>query len=160
MNPESWIKSSRIDCSSILYGTSYQILNKLKYIQNFASVPAITSRLSSETYHWLPDPKQTQYKVCLLTHRSLHNPGAQAPSASPHCSTTTTNIPSCSLYSSHASLLSLPFRTLYQPWATEPYPYLPPPSGDCLTSKHIRDFTDQFVFKSLANTHPSKTATV
>lgn len=129
MNPEPCIKSSRTDyCSSVLYGTSHQILNKLKYIQNFASVPAITSPLSSETSHRLPVAKQTQFKVCLLTHRSLHNPGGQAPSASPHCSTTTT-IPSCSLYSSHASLLSLPFRTLYQPWATEPYPYLPPPSG-------------------------------
>ena len=72
------IVSTRLDyCNSLLYGTSVKNVSRLQRVQNaLARVVSGTRRRDHITpvlrdLHWLPVPQRIQYKVALITHKTL-----------------------------------------------------------------------------------------
>lgn len=74
--------SSQLDyCNSLLYGLSNTEIMKLQRIQNTAArLVTKTSKYDSislilSNLHWLPVSKRIEYKILLLTYKSLNNAG-------------------------------------------------------------------------------------
>ncbi|XP_062864364.1 uncharacterized protein LOC134326089 [Trichomycterus rosablanca] len=146
--------TSRIDyCNSILYGTSNKILKKLQYIQNSAARLLTHTRSRDhitpvlQKLHWLPVAQRIQFKILLFTHKALHN---QAPSYLTDL--LHQHIPSRSLRSSEANLLSIPSRTKHRTWGDRAFSIAAPSLWNALP-KHLRDCPDLSKFKSLLKTH-------
>ena len=105
------LTSSNLDyCNFLYFSLPNSSLHRLQLVQN--SLARAVLRLKSRDHispalhslHWLPIHQRIQFKICLLTYKSLHN---QAPVylsnlLKPY-------VPSRRLRSSDASLLSVPF---------------------------------------------------
>ena len=72
--------SSKLDyCNSLYYGISQANINKLQRIQNsLARAITFTSKRQHiqpirKDLHWLPIKERINFKICLLTYKSLHN---------------------------------------------------------------------------------------
>jgi len=72
------IVSTRLDyCNSLLYGTSVKNITRLQRVQNtLARVVSGARRRDHirpvlKDLHWLPVPQRIQYKVALITHKTL-----------------------------------------------------------------------------------------
>jgi hypothetical protein len=71
--------SSRLDtCNSLLYGLPGTVLNRLQKVQNTAARVLTRSKLSDHitpvlhSLHWLPVKQRVEYKLLVLTYRSLN----------------------------------------------------------------------------------------
>ena len=105
------LTSSNLDyCNSLYYSLPNSSLHRLQLVQN--SLARAVLRLKSRDHispalhslHWLPIHKRIEFKICLLTYKSLHNsaPSYLSNFLKPY-------VPSRRLRSSDASLLTIPF---------------------------------------------------
>jgi len=124
--------SSRLDyCNSILYGTSSSNLNKLQRVQNALACSVMMTKkrehitLVLARLHWLPVTARIQFKIALLTFKTLttHQPSYIHDLLQPHCS-------SRQLRSASRILLGIPrMRTCF---AQRSFTYSAPHIWNCL----------------------------
>jgi len=106
------IVHSKLDyCNSLLYGLPSSSINRLQHVQNsLARVVCKCSKFQAHTsfllnkLHWLPVTQRINYKIALLTFKTLHSgkPAYLSDLLSPYK-------PSRNLRSSDANLLAVPY---------------------------------------------------
>jgi hypothetical protein len=105
------LTSSNLDyCNSLYHSLPNSSLHRLQLVQNSLARAVLGLKFHDHispalhSLHWLPVHKRIEFKICLLTYKSLYNsaPAYLADLLNPYN-------PSRKLRSSNASLLSVPF---------------------------------------------------
>ena len=153
----SFVTSSMDYCNSLLYGCAKNFTDKLQRLQNCAArVVTNTHKYQHITpvlkeLHWLPVVSRINYKVALLTYKSIHG---QAPDYL--CNLITPYVPPRSLRSGEQNLLRVP-RTNTKTLGTRSFSYAAPTVWNSLPT-NVKNASSLSIFKKLLKTHFFKCA--